>query len=160
MRIEDRLQQACAFDRDFADQLPADLVLGSRGHLIDQTPNTILPRAHLFFQDSDHDDGIAGGSDRSVFDRIRKLLNGRGVVPQTGLRRLRHFMQGTFIALCEGRFDRGLLGQSNLIAVVGFCHGCAFFQPVYTVGILNDGELADFSTLFELPGYQRCITLL
>ncbi len=43
VRIEDWLQQASGFDRDFTNQLPADLFFGRGGPLLNQRTNAVLP---------------------------------------------------------------------------------------------------------------------
>ena len=97
MRVVGRLQQGGASCRNFADNLPAQLVLCSRRHLANQRGNPVLPEAHLLFKHSQHDDGIAGRPNRSMFHRVRQFLNGSRIVPQTRRGALGHLMQRALV---------------------------------------------------------------
>ncbi len=92
--VEDRLQQRGAFDGHLFHDLPADLILGGRGHLLDQCLDAAAPQRHLPFQDGKRDDGVAGGSHRAMLDGIGQFVEGGGVVPQAGGGGLRHFEKG------------------------------------------------------------------
>ncbi len=64
--VEDWFENARGLNRDFADQLPGELVFGGGGKFVDQLADADLPGRQFFFQYSQHDDGIAGGADGAM----------------------------------------------------------------------------------------------
>ena len=51
----------------------------------------------LLLEDTQHDDRVARGSDRAVFDRVVELVNVRRVVPQTGRSGLGHLVERALV---------------------------------------------------------------
>ena len=99
--LEDRLEQLGRAHRHLLDQPPADGVLCGRRHLRHQGLDARPPGGQLLLQDRDCDHRVAGGSDRSIGDRVGELVNVRRVVPQLRRRGLSHLVESAF----EG--DRG-----------------------------------------------------
>ena len=76
LRVEHRSEQSRGSDRQFADELPTDLLLAGRWPIRHQRPNPLLPLTHLLFQHPQRNYGIAGGAYRPVLNRVGKFLRG------------------------------------------------------------------------------------
>ena len=73
VRVKDRLEQSRTLHGHFANEPPRDFVFGGGREFPNQALNAVPPSVHLLLEDSVDDDGIAGGADRSVLDRVGQL---------------------------------------------------------------------------------------
>src|SRR3974390_3364362 len=81
--------------------------------LDDELLYAFFPNGHLFFEDAQDNNGIAGRTHSAMLQGIGQFLDRRGIVPETGGSCLRHLMQRTLERCTNCRSAHGNLQKKE-----------------------------------------------